>query len=118
MLAAADEDLNLARLVLPSSTTHAAKFAYLAALHSAMAALVFFDGDAPKTHSGTRSRFSKIAKDNELLGGDLGRFLARAYDYKDAADYRFEAAILREDAEAAIASALDMLQRIRRAISG
>jgi uncharacterized protein (UPF0332 family) len=65
-----------------------------------------------------RSRFSKIAKDNALLGSDLGRFLARAYDYKDAADYRFEAAIPREDAEAAIASALDMIQRIRRAIAG
>jgi uncharacterized protein (UPF0332 family) len=117
MLAAADEDLTLAKLVFPSSTTHAAKFAYLAALHSAMAALVFFNGDAPKTHSGVRNLFSKLAKDNEMLGGDLGRFLARAYDYKDAADYRFEAALPREDAEAAIESASDMLARIRKAMA-
>jgi uncharacterized protein (UPF0332 family) len=74
MPAAADEDLTLAKLVLPSSTTHAAKFAYLAALHSAMAALVFFNGDAPKTHSGVRSIFAKLAKGNEMLGGALSQF--------------------------------------------
>ena len=117
MLEAPETDLQLAAGILDMSTIHAARFAYLAMLHSAMAALVVLKGDAPKTHSGVRSEFALLAKDNPELGKDLGRSLARAYEYKDAADYRFEAPIPREEAEEVIAEAARFVARVKAAIA-
>jgi uncharacterized protein (UPF0332 family) len=117
LLAAPEKDLKMAATLLDMSTTQAARFAYMAAFHAAMAALVVFNGDSPKTHSGVRSEFSLLARDNTAFGKGMGRFLARSYEYKDAADYRFEAPIPREEAEDVIAAAADFVSQVKAAVA-
>jgi uncharacterized protein (UPF0332 family) len=112
-----DEELRLAKLVLPSSTNHAAKFAYMAAFHAAHAALLSFTGDVPKTHKGVRNAFALLAKDTKGLGADLGRFLAQAYEYKEAADYRLEAPISTGEANGVMTKAADLLQKVKSAVA-
>ncbi len=117
LLAAPEKDLHVATTLLDLSTTQAARFAYQAAFHAAMAALVVFKGDSPKTHSGVRSEFSLLARDNAAFGKGMGRFLARSYEYKDAADCRFEAPIPREEDEKVIAAATDFVSRVKAAVA-
>jgi uncharacterized protein (UPF0332 family) len=116
-LLAAEEDLQLAKLVLSTSTNHAAKFAYMAAFHAAQAAIFVFNDDVPKTHKGVRNAFALLAKETKGLGAELGRFLARAYQFKEAADYKLEAPITADEAKSAIAKAADLLQKVRSVVA-
>jgi uncharacterized protein (UPF0332 family) len=116
-LSKADEDLQLANLVLKTSTDHAAKFAYMAAYHAAQAALLDFTGDSPKTHKGMRNAFSKLASETEGLGGGLGRFLARSYSYKEKADYELEIPIEADEAREVIAGAADLLAKVKSVLA-
>jgi uncharacterized protein (UPF0332 family) len=117
LLSKADEDLQLANLVLKASTDHAAKFAYMAAFHAAQAALADITGDAPKTHKGMRSMFAKLASETEGFGKDMGRFLAQAYQSKEKADYKLEVAMEPEKAQAMLTEATEFVARVKRALA-
>jgi uncharacterized protein (UPF0332 family) len=94
----------------------ATREAYMAAFHTAQAILFERTGQVHKTHGGVRAAFGLLAKDSPLLGGDLGRFLARSYNLKDIADYRSAPAIDMATAEAAIRDARTFVDRITIAL--
>jgi uncharacterized protein (UPF0332 family) len=65
----------------------AAREAYLAGYHAAMAYVLEKTGKAAKTHSGLRSEFARLARTEPRIDPRLVGFLARAYTLKSAADY-------------------------------
>jgi uncharacterized protein (UPF0332 family) len=65
----------------------AAREAYLAAYHAAMAYVLEKTGKAAKTHSGLRSEFARLARTEPRIDTKFVGFLARAYTLKSAADY-------------------------------
>lgn len=65
----------------------AAREAYLAGYHAAMAYVLEQTGKAAKTHSGLRSEFARLARSEPRIDPRLVGFLARAYTLKSAADY-------------------------------
>lgn len=90
----------------------------MAVFHAAQALLLERQGSAPKTHAGVRGGFGRIAKGEPGLGPDAGRFLARAYDYKDIADYRIDATVDAAEAADAIDAAADLVARIGAVLEG
>lgn len=66
--------------------------------HAAKALILERTGKTPKTHSGVRQAFGQLVVDGGL-DQDLGRFLARAYEYKTFADYDLARRIAAEDVE-------------------
>ncbi len=65
----------------------AAREAYLAGYHAAMADVLERTGKAAKTHSGLRSEFARLARTESRIDPKFVGFLARAYTLKSAADY-------------------------------
>jgi uncharacterized protein (UPF0332 family) len=65
----------------------AGRAAYLAGFHAAQAFIFARTGKGVKSHSGLRSTFAQLAKDEPRLDRTLTRFLARAYKLKEIADY-------------------------------
>jgi uncharacterized protein (UPF0332 family) len=65
----------------------AAREAYLAGYHAAMAYVLERTGKAAKTHSGLRSEFARLARTESRIDTKFVGFLARAYTLKSAADY-------------------------------
>ncbi|HEU0155518.1 MAG TPA: HEPN domain-containing protein [Stellaceae bacterium] len=55
----------------------AARAAYLAGFHAAQALVFARLGRAAKTHSGLRSAFARLAKDDSRIEREFTRFLAR-----------------------------------------
>ena len=90
----------------------AGRQAYMAAFHAAQALIHDRDGKVPKTHSGVQQQFARLALADAALGETLGRFLSRAYDYKDIADYRTDRAVTATEAGDVIAKAKDFVARI------
>lgn len=90
----------------------AGRQAYMAAFHAAQALIHDRDGKVPKTHSGVQQQFARLALADAALGENMGRFLSRAYDYKDIADYRTDRAVTADEAGDAIARAKDFVSRI------
>jgi len=95
----------------------AAREAYLAAYHAATAYVVEQTGKAPKTHTGLRGEFARIARLEERIDPTFVRFLGRAYILKSAADYGVDpgSAISLDQASEAIAIArrfIDMVAKL------
>ena len=95
----------------------AAREAYMAVFHAAKALIFERTGKTPKTHSGVRQVFGQMVVD-EKIDANLGRFLARAYEYKTIADYDLTRTIAREDvgpildrAEHAVSAIADILEK-------
>jgi uncharacterized protein (UPF0332 family) len=65
----------------------AGRAAYLAAYHAAQAYIVAQTGKIAKTHSGVRSEFARLAKDDPRIDRAFPTFLAQAYNLKAIADY-------------------------------
>ena len=65
----------------------AGRNAYLAAFHAAQAFIFTSTGKVAKTHSGVRSEFSRLAKEEPRLDKSFSNFLAHAYTLKEVADY-------------------------------
>jgi uncharacterized protein (UPF0332 family) len=80
-LAAADASLGLPIAFI------AAREAYLAGYHAAMAYVLEQTGKVAKTHSGLRSEFARLARREARIDPRFIGFLARAYTLKSAADY-------------------------------
>jgi uncharacterized protein (UPF0332 family) len=71
----------------------------------------------PRTHSGVRTRFGRIATERGL-DPEYGRFLARGYRYKTIADYEVGDFIYPDGAEDTIAQAERFIATIEAALKG
>ena len=65
----------------------AARAAYLAVFHAAQALISERTGRIAKSHSGVRSTFARLVKDDPQVDRALVQFLGRAYRFKEVADY-------------------------------
>lgn len=65
----------------------AGRAAYLAAYHAAQALIFDRTGKIAKTHSGVRSEFARLAKEDPRVDRAFTAFLAQAYTLKEIADY-------------------------------
>lgn len=65
-----------------------------------------------KTHSGVRSQFARLTKDEPSFDSELRAFLGRAFNMKAAADYETSAAtrVTKTQAAAAIQSATSFVE--------
>jgi uncharacterized protein (UPF0332 family) len=68
-------------------TNDAGRNAYLAAFHAAQALIFERTGKPAKTHSGVRSEFARLAKDDPNIDKTFSPFLTQAYNLKAVADY-------------------------------
>lgn len=97
----------------------AAREAYLAAFHAAQALIAERTGKSPKTHSGVRSEFSRLAQNELVIDRETVRFLTTAYRYKEVADYVLDTdvkAMTQAEAEAAVARASSFVTSIGMAL--
>jgi uncharacterized protein (UPF0332 family) len=85
----AQELLNQAdRMLEVGGLTEAAgRTAYLAGFHAAQGFIFESAGRIYKTHSGARTEFSRLLKDDPRVDDQLRGFLAMAYNLKEIADY-------------------------------
>jgi uncharacterized protein (UPF0332 family) len=107
-LATAHQHLSDAKAIRGLNIGHvAAREAYLAAFHAAEAFIHERTGRAIKTHTGLRTVFARLAKDEPRLDPTFTQFLANAYDLKSLADYADRPAlrVSPEDADQAIQTA-------------
>ncbi len=76
------------RLLLDNGFPESAgRDAYLAAFHAALAFIVARTGREPKTHRGTRTEFSRLARDEPTIPRAHLTFLAKGFELKIASDY-------------------------------
>ncbi len=92
----------------------AGRAAYLAGFHATQAFIFARTGKAVKTHSGLRSTFARLTKDDPRIDQSLTRFLARAYKVKEIADYGIgpQAVVTIGEAQDTIDAATRFLDRI------
>jgi uncharacterized protein (UPF0332 family) len=85
----------------------AARAAYLAGFHAAQALICERTGRVAKSHSGVRSAFARLVRDDPKVDRSLVSFLGRAYRFKEVADYGIgpDAIVTVAEAEEAIGSA-------------
>ena len=88
-LSKASESLNKARSLLDVMhySDEAARAAYLAGFHAAQAIVFERTARVAKSHSELRTAFARLAKDDPGIDRTFTRFLARAYKFKEIADY-------------------------------
>ncbi len=87
-LAKAQGCLDAARQIITLQLADvAAKEAYLAIYHAAHALVYETTGREVKTHSGLRTMFAKISKDEPHVDRSFTALLAQAYKFKEIADY-------------------------------
>ena len=94
----------------------AAKEAYLAAYHAAHSFIFEKTGRVVKTHSGMRTLFSLVAKDDPGINPAFVAMLARAYKFKEVADYAVGSQAVVTVAEAQ--GVIDIAQRFVDTIAG
>jgi uncharacterized protein (UPF0332 family) len=114
-LAKAREDLSDARQIAGIGLAKvAARSAYYVTFHAAEALIIEKTGKVAKSHSGVRSEFARLTKDDPRIGKAGTAFLAQAYKYKEIGDYGVgaDAIVLVSDAELAIHSAADFLELV------
>ena len=111
----AREDLSDARQIAGIGlATVAARSAYYAAFHAAEALIIERTGKIAKSHSGVRSEFARLVKDDPRTGKAMTAFLAQGYKFKEIGDYGVgaDAIVTMSDAQAAIGSANAFLAHI------
>ncbi|HYZ62190.1 MAG TPA: HEPN domain-containing protein [Acetobacteraceae bacterium] len=91
----------------------AGRSAYLAAFHAAQAFTVRRTGKEPKTHSGLRSEFARLARDEPRIERRYVAFLARAFELKTWADYGGDDPVSQDEAADALAVAAEVVQAIK-----
>jgi len=97
----------------------AARAAYLAAFHAAQALISERTGRIAKSHSGVRSTFARLVKDDPQIDRAIVPFLARSYRFKEVADYGTGplAVVTISEAQEAIASARQFVDCIANLLS-
>lgn len=84
----AQQSLTEARAVAAIDLPEAAgRAAYLAAYHATQAFIFDRTGKIAKTHSGVRSEFARLTKNDPRIDRAFVSFLAQAYNLKAVADY-------------------------------
>ena len=108
---ALDEARAVVKIELPEA---AGRAAYLAACHAAQALIFERTGKIAKTHSGVRSEFARLAKDDPRIDRAFPVFLAQAYNLKSVADYAVGAdvGVTLEEADEAIVKAARFVDRV------
>lgn len=105
------ETLLFARHTLTGGyAAEAGRAAYMAAYHAAQAFIVSRTAKAPKTHSGVRSEFTRLAQAEPSIGRSHTAFLARAYELKAFADYDQAQPVSSATAEQAIDEAAEFVE--------
>jgi uncharacterized protein (UPF0332 family) len=94
----------------------AAREAYMAAFHAAQAYLADKRDRVPKTHAGVHGASGQLAAADPAIGRETARFLPRAYELKDIADYSTTKSVGQETAETAIEEAVDFLAKVEAAL--
>ena len=69
-------------MLAASYTGEAARSAYMAAFHSAQAFIISRTGKAPKTHSGTRSEFARLARSEPGIARSQVSMLGWSYELR------------------------------------
>jgi len=97
----------------------AGRNAYLAAFHAALAFIAYKTGKNIKTHTGVRSEFARLAKDEPRIDRVYTSFLAQSYNLKTVADYGVErqSIISSAEAKAAIQAAERFVDQIEALIT-
>jgi uncharacterized protein (UPF0332 family) len=119
-LAKARQALREARAIASIELAEAAgRAAYLTAYHAAQAFIFARTDKIAKTHSGVRSEFARLAKDDPRIDRAFPTFLAQAYNLKSIADYAVgsDVGVSLAEAEEAISKAAGFLERISSLIS-
>lgn len=109
----ARESLEFARYALAGEyTEQAGRSAYMAAYHSALAFIVARTGKSPKTHSGVRSEFARLAREESGISREQVSLLGWSYELKNVADYEQEAMVSLTEAERAIEGASRLVEAV------
>ena len=117
LLAKAHQTLQNARTILAAGVVRsAAREAYMTAFHAAQAYLADKQNRVPKTHAGVHGVFGQLAAADPALGREAARFLPRAYELKDIADYSTTKCVCQETAEMAIVGAAGFLDKVEAAL--
>ena len=112
-LAKAHETIAFARYALAGQyAEEAGRSAYMAAFHAAHAFVVARTGKSPKTHSGLRSAFGRLAHEEPRISREQVSLLGWSYELKNAADYEQEHSVSLAEAERAIDEALRLIETI------
>lgn len=112
-LAKARDNIGFARYALAGQySDEAGRSAYMAAFHAAMAFISARTGKSPKTHSGVRSEFARLALQEVRIGREQVSFLGWSYELKNAADYGQGHTVTLPEAERAIDEALRLIEII------
>jgi uncharacterized protein (UPF0332 family) len=115
----ARENITFARYALAGGyTDEAGRSAYMAAFHAALAFIVACTGKSPKTHSGTRSEFARLARGELRIDREQVSLLGWSYELKNVADYQQEHTVSVTDAERAIDEALRLIETIAVIVQG
>jgi uncharacterized protein (UPF0332 family) len=117
-LAKARENITFARYALAGNfTEEAGRSAYMAAFHATTAFVVARTGKTPKTHSGLRSQFARLTREEPQISHEQVSLLSWSYELKNAADYAQEHKVSPADAVRAIDEAQGLIQTIAAIIS-
>ena len=117
-LTKARETIGFARYALAGGyINEAGRSAYMAAYHAALALITARTQRSPKTHSGVRSEFARLAQAERRINRGQVSLLGWAYELKSAADYGQEPVASPEHAERAINEAAHMIETIAELIS-
>jgi uncharacterized protein (UPF0332 family) len=109
----ARESLGFARYALAGKyTEEAGRSAYMAAYHAALAFISARSGKSPKTHSGTRSEFAHLAREEPRISREQVSLLGWSYELKNVADYGQKATVSLAEAERAIEEAAQLVETI------
>lgn len=109
----ARESLEFARYALAGDyTEEAGRSAYMAAYHAALAFIASRTGKSPKTHSGARSEFARLAREESGISREQVSLLGWSYELKNVADYEQEQTVSLAEAERAIAEATRLVETI------
>ena len=112
-IAKARDSLKFARYALAGEyAEEAGRSAYMAAYHAAPAFIVAGTGKSPKTHSGARSEFARLARDESRISREQVSLLGWSYELKNAADYEQESMVSLAEAERAIDEASQLVETI------
>jgi uncharacterized protein (UPF0332 family) len=93
---------------------HAGRTAYLAGFHAAQAFIFERETKVVKTHSGVRSEFARLTRNEPSLEPSVRAFLGRAYNLKTASDYAtgHDGHITSQEAEEAMVGAQQLVAAI------
>ena len=117
-LAKARETIEFARYALAGGySDEAGRSAYMAAYHAAMAFIAACTGTSPKTHSGARSEFGRLAREEPRITRQQVSLLGWTYELKNVSDYGQPRTVAVEDAERAIDEAAKLIETITRIVT-